>query len=142
MSTPPASPSKRRPTEYIALVGVLAVLVIYTSFWGVLDIAVRMNAWPPGLVSFDAYAFTDALSPLSVAVFYVWWLTKPLIAVLLFMHRSLVLPVALGGLVANLMDYVLLAANNEFDASATWMFTFAAEVVLIALLWRQRRRFR
>ncbi|WP_300527852.1 hypothetical protein [Maricaulis sp.] len=134
------SSAKLRRIEYLALIGVLLALLAYTSFWGVLDLAVRMAIWPHGLVPFDAYDFTASLSPLSVAVFYVWWLTKPVIAVLLVLRQRLVFVVALAGLAANLMDYILLAANNQFDASGTWMFTFAAEVLLVSLIWRQRRR--
>lgn len=141
VSSPSHSPLNRYRVETFALVTVLAGLLVYSSFWAVLDIAVRLQVWPRGLLPFDAYAFTEVLSPLSVAAFYIWWLTKLVILVLLLLRKSQVLPVAMAGLIANLMDYVLLAPNTQFDASATWMFSFSAEVVLLALLWRRRRSF-
>lgn len=126
---------RRSGLPYQALLGLVAIQVIYAGYWALHDISARLGLW----TDIDtARTFVSSLTLTQEVLFFSHVFMNVVTFILVWKMRWWALPVFILSFVLDRAEWVMMAGNTVFSimvAVDAWaMFSFTLQGMIIALL--------
>lgn len=126
---------RRSGLPYQALLGLVAIQVIYAGYWALHDISARLGLW----ADIDtARTFVSSLTLTQEVLFFSHVFMNVVTFILVWKMRWWALPVFILSFVLDRAEWVMMAGNTVFSimvAVDAWaMFSFTLQGMIIALL--------
>ncbi len=136
-----------RSTRADWVVFVIAIILVGRqalsyAFWGIVDIAVRLDIWPPDFIAFDAYGYYSQTTLLHEAVFVAACISFMAALIALILRDRLALPLLVFCLVPGIADWVMMTSIPQMANDLSGYIHLIGHLVAIcALAYLHRRGF-